>query len=73
MLFNQLNFLTVLEAAAVIGITEGRVRQLLKSGDITGRKFGSQWAIAEAEAHRFAAIEPPVVGRPRGHQPAKLS
>ena len=65
MLSNQLNLLTVLETAAVIGITEGRVRQLLKSGDIVGKKFGSQWAISETEALRYAALEAPAVGRPR--------
>ncbi len=61
----QLKLLTVTEAAALIGVTEGRLRQLLQSGAILGEKFGSQWAITEAEAQRYAAMEPPAVGRPR--------
>ncbi|KKM88427.1 hypothetical protein LCGC14_1258770 [marine sediment metagenome] len=65
MLSKELDFLTVSEAAELIGVTEGRVRQLLKSGDLLGEKFGTQWVITRAEVDRFAQIPPPAVGRPR--------
>lgn len=65
MLSKELAFLTVSEAAELIGVTEGRVRQLLKSGDLVGEKFGTQWVITQAEVKRFAKIPPPAVGRPR--------
>ncbi|HXF67427.1 MAG TPA: helix-turn-helix domain-containing protein [Burkholderiales bacterium] len=39
-------FCTVAEAAAVLGVTPGRVRQLLSEGRIIGaRKHGRDWLI----------------------------
>lgn len=64
-------FVTVPEAAEIIGVTEGRVRQLLKSGDLDGQKLGRDWVVPKGEADRFAALDPPTVGRPRKTNPEK--
>ena len=56
--------LTVAEVAAELGLTEGRVRQLLLSGEMRGQKFGrTVWMIPESEVSKFR--DPPSVGRPR--------
>ena len=56
--------LTVAEAAAELGMTEGRIRQLLLSGEMRGQKFGrTVWMIPESEVDKFR--DPPPVGRPR--------
>lgn len=65
MLSNDLTFLTVAETAEVIGVTDGRIRQLLRAGDLVGEKFGTQWVVTRGEAERYAKIDPPSVGRPR--------
>ena len=62
------DYLTVPQAAAVIGVTPGRVRQMLVDGDIKGDQVPNQdfgrWLIPKAEAARVAAIEK-TIGRPR--------
>lgn len=57
------HLLTVPEAAALLGVTEARVRQLCNKGRL-GRKFGNQWAISRDELRQFALI-PRNPGRPR--------
>jgi len=55
---------TVSETAEILGVTEGRVRQLLLSGQMSGMKFGrAMWTIPESELDKFR--EPSKVGRPR--------
>lgn len=51
------NWLTVAEAAQLLGVTDSRVRQLLISGELPGEKFGSTWAIKKADVTRFSKIE----------------
>lgn len=59
------NLLSVEEAANVIGCTEGRVRQLLRSGELKGVKLNERaWAVY-AEAAEKMADNPATVGRPR--------
>lgn len=66
MLTEGFSFCSVVEAADIIGISTGRVRQLLLRGELKGQKLGQhQWAIPQREVDRYAAIEPPAVGRPR--------
>ena len=56
--------LTVAEAATELGVTEGRIRQLLLSGEMRGHKFGrTVWMIPESEVAKFR--DPPAIGRPR--------
>jgi len=46
-------YLSVSEAAEVLGVTTGRVRQLLLNGKLHGHKLGErQWALDPAEVAR---------------------
>lgn len=58
--------IAVSEAAAQLGISEPRVRQLLVSGDLDGRRLGRMWLVsAESVAQmRLRGVRPP--GRPLG-------
>lgn len=59
------NFLTSTEAAALIGCTDGRVRQLLRDGELLGKKIGKRmWLIPEDEAKKIRDL-PIETGRPR--------
>ncbi|MBA4121147.1 MAG: hypothetical protein H0X72_01615 [Acidobacteria bacterium] len=50
--------LTTLEAAAELGVTEGRIRQMMKSGVITDvEKFGKSHAISAAEIAKLKKTE----------------
>lgn len=44
---------TVQEVAAATRLTERRVRQLLQSGNLQGRKVGRDWLISDEEAVSF--------------------
>ena len=60
----KFDFVSVQVAAEALGLTEGRVRQLLVSGEMKGHKVnGRAWAIPSKEVRRFVA--PSKVGRPR--------
>ncbi|MQA34899.1 helix-turn-helix domain-containing protein [Modestobacter roseus] len=54
---------SVADAAAALGVAESRVRQLLQSGRLRGRKLGSIWLIDSGEIER-AKRENGVPGRP---------
>ena len=59
-------FASVSETAEMLGITDGRVRQLLLSGDLHGHKLGEKsWAIPVYEIRRYQSLPSPRVGRPR--------
>ena len=46
-------YLSVTEAAVLLGVSVGRVRQLLLSGDLKGHKLGEKlWAIHPTEVAR---------------------
>ena len=56
----------VKEAAAIIGCTTGRVRQLLLAGDLRGRKVtDSSWILVKQDAERYARHNPRTTGRKR--------
>lgn len=58
-------FIGVTEAAQIIGVTDGRVRQLLRSGDLRGQKVTDKaWIIPVDEVERFRKL-PPGKGRAR--------
>jgi hypothetical protein len=57
--------LTTTQAAAVIGITGGRVRQMARSGEIKSRLVLGQHLITPREAKRVAGLTHKI-GRPRG-------
>jgi len=57
-------FLSVSEAAEILGVSGGRVRQLLIAGLLKGHKLGEkQWAIDPAEVAQ-RKIKPTPRGRP---------
>lgn len=58
-------FCSVSDAAAIIGCTVGRVRQLLIDGEIVGMKLNERaWAVDRKSAEKYAKREISV-GRPR--------
>ena len=49
----QVDYLSVTEAADLLGVSVGRVRQLLIAGDLKGHKLGEKaWAIHPTEVAR---------------------
>lgn len=52
-------YLTCPETAERLGLTDGRIRQLLLGGLLKGDKFGNSWAIPQSEVERFAKLERP--------------
>jgi predicted phage tail protein len=72
MLTEDFRFYSVQEAAAAIPLTEGRLRQMLNSGDLKGRRVNGetgQWVIPADEVERLRD-NPNTRGRPRGGQKA---
>jgi hypothetical protein len=59
------NYVNVQEAAAIIGCTDGRVRQMLLDGKMIGVKANERaWMIDKTEAERIRDVEHGT-GRPR--------
>ncbi len=63
----QFLYLSVPETAKALGITSGRVRQLLLAGELHGHKLGDagqrQWVIEASEVQRYQKSRRPP-GRP---------
>ncbi len=58
-------FLSVPEAAKALKVTDARVRQLLISGEIHGRKLGKKnWAIDPSEVTKYQQVRR-LPGKPR--------
>ena len=57
-------FVSVTEAAVIIGVTPARVRQMLATEEMKGYKCGETWAVPEKEAKRVRDIDHDT-GRPR--------
>ena len=55
----ETKLLTTTEAAAVLGISEIRVRQLCQDGRL-GQKIGRDWLFTQAELDEFLATPRPV-------------
>lgn len=58
-------FLTVKEAAALIGVVDQRVRQMAAAGEIEATKIAGIWLIDAKDAKRVAG-DPHDIGKPRG-------
>ena len=53
---NAFDYLSVPQAAKQLGVTDGRVLQLLDARELQGHRLGQrQWAIAKAEVARYVA------------------
>lgn len=68
MLSSNADFLSVEEAAAVLDLTEGRIRQLLRATEMRGQKLGRYaWAIPRSEVERLKSSRDP--NKPRRGRP----
>lgn len=56
--------LTTTQAATALGITERRVRQLIREGKLTAQRHGRDWVIDPRALAR--ATQRPTVGYPKG-------
>jgi excisionase family DNA binding protein len=56
-----MNLMTVKQVAEELGVTEGRVRQLLSAGRLKGTKLGRDWLI---RPRALAAVRNRPTGRP---------
>jgi excisionase family DNA binding protein len=56
------------EAAKAIGVTRGRIRQMVRAGELQCRRIGlrKQVVLLDAEEVKRLAEERPKTGRPRG-------
>lgn len=55
-------YLSTEETADALGLTDGRIRQMLRSGELIGEKLGRRsWAIPSSEIDRLKRL--------RGHNP----
>jgi excisionase family DNA binding protein len=57
--------ITTSEAAEELGVTVGRIRQLLGTAQLPGRKLGRDWVIRRADLERYKALPPATPARPR--------
>ena len=64
------DFLSVTDAAELMGITTGRVRQMLRDGSLSGKKIGLRAWLVSRESAAKSIREPASVGRPRSAAPA---
>lgn len=62
-------FVTADEAAEIIGVTVGRVYQMLRAGELHGRQFHSRAWLVVKESAVEASKNPAAVGRPRSFTP----
>ncbi|MDR3230038.1 MAG: DNA cytosine methyltransferase [Synergistaceae bacterium] len=63
--------ISVKQAADIIGVSEQRVRTLLRSGSIEGRQIGKQWLTTETAVQTYISngASPPPENRPRPPKP----
>jgi hypothetical protein len=57
--------MTVTQVAEYLGLTTGRVRQMLRDGDLSGDKLDEWMWIVNRRSVEKAAKKPQVTGRPR--------
>jgi excisionase family DNA binding protein len=55
--------LTTREAAAQLGITDSRIRQLIRAGRLPARRMGRDWFVDEGDLRAF---QPAPRGWPKG-------
>jgi excisionase family DNA binding protein len=51
-----MELLSVPQVATELGVTEGRVRQLLYSGKLAGKQIGWQWVITRTNLDEYKKI-----------------
>jgi excisionase family DNA binding protein len=50
-------YLTTLEAAKRLGVSDTRIRQMLRDGVIIGEKFGRSYMVPEFEIERLEKLD----------------
>jgi excisionase family DNA binding protein len=50
---SEAHLLTSAQAAALLGVNDSRVRQLVRSGGLRAERFGRSWLIHRAEVERY--------------------
>jgi DNA (cytosine-5)-methyltransferase 1 len=65
------NVITVKDVAEATGLSEQRVRALLRSGELEGQQLGKQWLVPESDASEFQRnrMEDISLNRPRSQNP----
>ncbi len=59
------NMISVETAAGIVGVTPGRIRQMLRAGELDGAKLSERlWIVSESSAKKVAKT-PHNTGRPR--------
>lgn len=58
-------FYSTTEAAQEVGMSTGRVRQMLLDGQVNGFKYSNGWMIPAADVERLKRKPRPGTGRPR--------
>jgi len=58
-------YVSVIEAAEILGVHRHTVKNLLKRGQLKGEVVGNTWIVDRAELEEFAKTYTPKVGRPR--------
>ncbi len=58
-------WMSTAQAADALGVSPGRVRQLLLAHQLQGRKLGREWLIRRADLQRFMALPGGVKGSAR--------
>jgi excisionase family DNA binding protein len=61
-----MGYISSKEAAAILGVNDSRVRQLLIAGILSGKKFGPVWLVSRASVNKYALGD-----RKRGPKPKK--
>ena len=61
-------WITAEQAASELGVSAGRVRQLLESGQLPGRRFGRAWVIRRGDLERYRVLPAGTKGSPRAVQ-----
>jgi excisionase family DNA binding protein len=62
-------FVTSAKAAELLGMTQGRVRQLLRSGTLKGRRMGARaWLVEKISVAAYAS-RTKTCGRPTSAEP----
>ncbi len=64
-------WMSTAQAAEALGVSPGRVRQLLLARQLPGRKLGREWLIRRADIRRFMALPHGVTRSPRALRPGR--
>ena len=69
---NTFDYVGVTDAARAVGVTVGRIRQLIANNTIKAEKVNN-WAYAIPRSELKKIAKPAAVGRPRSGKPQKKS